>query len=240
MTWRRSVVSSSRLAGSFAVARCRTSLARSRSVTSLSIEDVLAALPEPIRDLKVGTVIYSGRDAWVRTERPDIYLLGYNPAGKPGTDSKTLGDQVAGMLEYDRRSNYIHEPWLSGGRLNHMQRKISGLFGSDGLGIDLSLTPASNVVFARSSQVALLPPDIRRTWPALCWSFHKTMIEAMEPKIVLCMGGSAQVFVMDRKKEGDLPYSEVVPISHTAERGVSVDDWVAKAVPVVRSALDRR
>lgn len=195
----------------------------------LNEQDIVAAIPAEIRDAVAGSVLYSGRSAWVRSTRPEIYLLGYNPGGVSGSDANTLGQQAAKMLEAERWSSYEDESWGPAKGMSPMQVRIRDLFRE--LKIDLRGTPASNVVFARSSQIAHLEASTRRQWETVCWQFHKTMIEHLQPKIVLVLGNEAEGFV--RTQQPPVP---VVKVRHTSR---SARSWGLDAAPIVRAALDR-
>jgi hypothetical protein len=109
-----------------------------------------------------------------------------------------------------------------------MQRRVRALF--DILGIDLALTPASNVLFARSAQIAHLAPELRREWEAMCWTFHQEMIDRLQPEIIVCMGNDAYGFVSQR-----MPGPPVVKIRHTSR---SKRTWAEDQAPIVQAALD--
>ena len=159
----------------------------------MNVDDVLNAIPAPIRDLKLGPILYSGRGAWCREDRPLIYLLGINPGGTPGIDAKNVYETTSQTLEKERYSNFTDSVWETGfpPGAKPMQRKVTALFKI--LGIDLPTTPASNVFFARSAQIAHITPQVRRDWEAICWSFHQTMIDDLKPEVIVCMGNDAMV-----------------------------------------------
>jgi hypothetical protein len=120
-----------------------------------------------------------------------MYLLGYNPAARPTT---TRTRTSAGPPN-------LHESWRANAAPGDSptQRRVRGLF--DLLGIHLATTPASNVVFARSAQIDHLAPQLRRDWEDHCWSFLRVMIDALRPRVLVCMGEDAFWSVSSRARD---------------------------------------
>ncbi len=65
------------------------------------------------------------------------------------------------------------------------------------LNLDAGEVPSSNVVFVRSQR----EKDINNQFNYLaekCWPFHKSVIEALKPKIIICFGKTAGGFVKNK------------------------------------------
>lgn len=99
------------------------------------------------------------------------------------------------------------------------------------LGLDPRLVPISNVVFVRSpatSDLGHFP-----TAAARCWPFHQTMIDRLQPRLVVCMGKKAADYV-----HRQAPGPTVVGIPHYNVRPRMTDPaWVARVRTLVESAL---
>lgn len=196
------------------------------------LDEMVRWIPASIGELP-GTAIYSGRDAWQAPA--EIYFLGFNPGGDPSTDALTVSEQMTRTLVHEKSdfSKYVDERWSTrSGRLyakgeHPMQVRVRDLFAI--LGLSLGMVPTSNVIFARSRQVAHLEDP--RAWADACWPFHAEVIRILQPQVILCMGNDAATFVASKT-----PGPEVVKVRHTSR---SPRTWGPDAAPVVQAALDR-
>ena len=160
----------------------------------MTLETFADLVPESLLDCS-GEVFYSGSAAFSGS-RP-VYLLGYNPGSDPaGNRPPTVRDTIeeACSRKTDRFSLY-YQDW-GPGRSQTMQRGIKRFFSDSGL--DPCLTPSSNCIFVRSPAVGSIPKATRRGLEDACWRFHKEVIEKLEVKAILCMGGDAYEAVRRR------------------------------------------
>ena len=147
-----------------------------------------------------GSVFFSGREAFSNKGKP-LYILGANPGGDP---DKQAGETVRLHIEKVLRkpanwSEYRDESWAgSPPGTWRMQPRILHLLGR--LGLDPGTVPASNVVFVRSRRLDKLKRADFKRFAEVCWPFHRAVIDTIEPRVVLCLGGDAAKFV--RKKVG--------------------------------------
>lgn len=158
------------------------------------IHDELASLPQEVR-MRSGAVFYSGQDAFSK-DRP-LYILGLNPGGSPK-------DQAAETVERDltawsemasRSSRYLDESWQGKAPGTHgMQPRMRHMF--DRLGVDLRETPASNLVFVRSTGEADLAAEKERLIK-MCWPVHQAVIDTLNIQTILCLGGTAGRWVRE-------------------------------------------
>lgn len=166
-----------------------------------AIEAAIAGLPEAILK-RSGSVFYSGKQAFAAPNR--LYVLGLNPGGVP---EKRVDDTVARHIDqYLSRegswSAYRDEPWEDRAPGTHgMQPKLLHLFRK--LSIDAGNVPASNVVFVRSRSEADLYAEKAALLEA-CWPVHQAIIEALDVKVVLCLGGTAGAWVRSKVGANEL------------------------------------
>lgn len=144
-------------------------------------------MPSALLD-RSGSVFYSGRSAFGRAGK--LYVLGLNPGGSPaGQASETIGRSIADWRQGPRRwSAYKDESWRGAppGTWG-MQPRILHLF--DGLSLDPCAVPASNVLFVRSSDEATLPDKSELLQQ--CWPVHRSVIESLDIRTIVCLGGTA-------------------------------------------------
>lgn len=144
-----------------------------------------------------GKVFYSGRDAF--SGDCPIYILGVNPGGTP---SEHANETVQSHTEMVLRSlpkdwsAYRDESWK--GRVPGtagMQPRILHLI--EALGLSPGVVPASNLIFARSARESTFEGDILQI-ANLCWPFHLKAIEMTQPRVIVCLGGTAGNYVRGR------------------------------------------
>jgi hypothetical protein len=159
------------------------------------IAELLDAIPTSLRDLS-GTALYSGLNAWTG-QRP-VYLLGFNPGGKPGDD--TVYGNAVNLLHNLKPdySSYVDESWeVRGHHYSEgeapMQLRVRYFL--DRLGLLPGEVPTSNIIYARSPKVSDLPKEQALAWAQECWPFHARMIYRFGVRVVVCYGGDAAGFV---------------------------------------------
>lgn len=220
-----------------------------------TLEQLAELVPQTLRD-RSGEVFYSGRAAF-ETPAP-LYILGLNPGGNAECQAaETVGADVDAALarREPRWSAYVDEQW--GGRpagTAKMQPRIQHLL--RGLDFDPRLTPASNVVFVRTTderELATEKADLLRA----CWPFHQAVIEGLGVRLILCLGATAGAWTRERVG-ANVPedsFSETnlrrwTNLVHAAPDGLRVATlthpgraaWQAPEAdptPMVRAALDR-
>lgn len=180
-------------------------------VRSTMIEQFANFIPSELKDCS-GAVFYSGRDAFSGIK--DIYVLGLNPGGDLSKRSEdTIGRHTDKVLSEkpDRWSEYSCERWWEGKQYG--ERGKSGIQPSvihliEKLGYDPRDIPASNVGFVRSRDEEALKEWCIEEGIELdalynsCWQVHRGVISHIQPKIILCMGRSAQ-YVLQKKTKAD-------------------------------------
>ena len=138
------------------------------------IEKFAQIIPESLLNIS-GSVFYSGRKAFSGNKR--LYLLGINPGGSVEDQEKETikwhTDKV--LLEYPANwSAYKDESWRGNIPGTHgLQPRILHLLKN----LDLSPheTPASNVVFVRSSREKDIK-DLYQEYAEKCWPVHEKII----------------------------------------------------------------
>jgi hypothetical protein len=160
------------------------------------IEALAKLIPPTLLD-KSGSVFYAGRNAFKLTS--PIYVLGLNPGGSPEAQAdETIARHTHKVLTTapDDWSAYRDEGWRnSPPGTRGMQPRVLHLMRRIGLGPgDI---PASNVVFLRSEREASLQGNFE-TWAEVCWPFHEAVIRHLQPRVVLCFGGTAGRYVTSK------------------------------------------
>ena len=162
------------------------------------LQDFLERIPPELMQ-ESGSVFYSGRAAF--SKPAPVYLLGVNPGGSPASQQEPrIGTHCRSVLydeNYENWSAYLDLAW--GARTEKggapMQRRIAHLFQQ--LGLDLRKTPASNLIFQRSRDVSAIKKDFLKLADR-CWPFHQVVIQALRPKLILCMGKDCSGYVRER------------------------------------------
>jgi hypothetical protein len=218
------------------------------------IQNALANLPQEVRS-RSGAVFYSGQTAF--SEDRSLYILGLNPGGSPKRQAAETVERDlaawAGMTS--RSSRYLDEAWEGKAPGTHgMQPRMRHMF--DQLGLDLRETPASNLVFVRSASEAALAVEKERLI-RMCWPVHQAVIDSLNIRTILCLGGTAGRWV--REVVGATQLSDSfretnargwTSQTHAASDGRRVItvthpgrvDWrnpAADPTPLVRRTLDR-
>jgi hypothetical protein len=160
-----------------------------------NIADIVYSMPADVIDAS-GAVFYSSPPAF-DGHRP-IYILGLNPGGNPEIQAENTVRRNFENWERQTEpySSYVDEVWEGTVAGAHgMQPRIQHL--ADVLGIDLRLTPASNVVFVRSATEAKLEANKSELLDA-CWPVHEAVIESLGCRVVICLGSTAGRWVRER------------------------------------------
>ena len=175
-----------------------------------SIEEFISVIPEHLLNVS-GVVPYSGREAFIKPQAP-VYFLSLNPGGKPrgtpdgeetyqGSVHETIGESIKrawGPGTPPLMSNYLDISWSGHAPgTKPFQRRMRHLF--EGLGFNLRLIPASNLIFPRSRRKATLEIDFHKTVEE-CWPFHQTVIDRLGIKTIIAAGSDVGINV--RKKLG--------------------------------------
>lgn len=158
------------------------------------ILEALSRLPQDVRH-RSGAVFYSGGDAF-SGDRP-VYILGLNPGGSPTEQStETVDRDLAAWPDMPSRySRYVDASWRAKPPGTHgMQPRLRHMF--DRLQMDLRETPASNLVFVRSATEADLSAEKERLI-SICWPVHQAVIDSLNIKTILCLGGTAGRWVRE-------------------------------------------
>ena len=157
------------------------------------IEKFAEIIPKDLREYS-GSVFYSGRNAFRGTKK--LYLLGINPGGNTEKQkSETIKWHTEKVLSEmsPNWSAYKDESWRGFAPGTHgLQPRILHLL----VKLELSAydTPASNVVFVRSSREQDIK-DLYNDYAEKCWLFHKIIIKDLSIKTILCFGKTPGNFV---------------------------------------------
>ena len=217
------------------------------------IDDFLQLIPPPLMN-QSGLVFYSGRAAFQPPAQ--IYLMGINPGGDRGLGAEIIGDHSLSVVNAkpERWSSYRDKWSCKGPGAEPMQRRIYHMFRQ--LGIDLELTPSSNLIFVRSNNADALRSEFRRLADS-CWPFHHAVVDRLRPRVILCMGEmcggyvrrrwNARCFVDEFIEANERRWKStahcnskdqfVVTVTHPARA-----DWTnpqADPTPLVRRILDQ-
>lgn len=164
-------------------------------ITTMTIDATLDALPHALL-ARSGSLFYTGPAAFTGT--PALYILGLNPGGSPSAQAEeTIARDLAEWRALGAPwSAYLDESWQGRPPGTHgMQPRMRHMF--DQLGLDLRLTPASNVVFPRSTTEAALAAE-KAPLLAQCWPVHQAVIKQLGIRTILCLGGTAGRWTRER------------------------------------------
>jgi len=221
----------------------------------MKLEDFAELVPSALRQ-RSGAVFYSGRAAF--ESQSDLYILGLNPGGNPSRQAaETVQANIDASLQRAASdwSAYVDDSW-NGKRPGSwkMQPRIRHLLAR--LQRDPRRTPASNVVFTRSAREADLLHEKQALLEA-CWPLHRTVIQALNVKVVICLGRTAGRWVRDatgaQKVQENFREDNArgwISQAHSNESGLqvvtlthpSIAAWKVEATDptsLVRSALSR-
>jgi hypothetical protein len=160
-----------------------------------AIDQELRNLPDAILS-RSGAVFYSGPSAFSCSS--PIYILGLNPGGSPQDyPNETVGQHLAKFHSIQEpRSEYLDESWEGAPRGTwKMQPIVCHLLRR----LDMSPrnVPASNVAFVRSPTEQALASEMPELI-AQCWPVHRSVICALNVKIIVCFGKTAGNWVRDQ------------------------------------------
>ena len=133
---------------------------------------------------KSGEVIYSSHET---LKKGDIYLMGLNPGGEGFISIEAHIDR---MLE--RTSNsYLDEAWTNGNAnwgvgQAPLQKRVTWLL--EQLVKNPRDVCASNLIFETSQNA----DQISFGLAGLCWSFHESVIDIVQPRLIIAFGNGKQ------------------------------------------------
>lgn len=162
------------------------------------IEKFAKLIPEDLREIS-GSVFFSGINAF--NGKKKLYMLGINPGGNLEMHkNETIKWHTEKVLHENSPnwSAYKDESWkgyISG--TQGLQPRILHLLKQ--LELSAYETPASNLVFVRSSR----EQDIKtlyNKYAEKCWSFHKRVIKDLHITTILCFGKTPGYFVRRKLK----------------------------------------
>ena len=219
------------------------------------IETFAALIPQSLLP-ESGSVFYSGRAAFGAPSK--LYVLGLNPGGSPLIQAReTVAWHTNKVLneEPDEWSAYSDESW-GGARpgTSGLQPRVLHLL--RGLGLDARRVPSSNVVFVRSARESTLNRSVAGLAEE-CWSFHRSVIDQLGVRVILCFGRTAGEWVAKKVSANndvgtfvEANYRRWRTTALSNGRGLSVviathpsiANWMVPATdptPLVRQVLDR-
>ncbi len=158
-------------------------------------------IPESLAETS-GAVFNTGPMAFNSPAK--LYVLGLNPGGAPQRHlAETVSYHTRKVLRKPPGwAEYRDEQW--DGRppgAAPLQRRVLHALGK--VGIAPGTVPMSNVIFKRTSTAAHLGAEIDYL-ADICWPFHRTAIERMGVKIILCFGKDAASFVRSNLSANEL------------------------------------
>lgn len=170
-------------------------------------------IPDELLDTS-GHAFYTGQDGF-SGHRP-LYLLGLNPGGQhPETVRQQYLNARAGRPDYSAFSTHT---WKAESRIDrnvhHLLRNLS---------MDPGAVPASCVVVARTRTEAELSSQFQRL-AAMCWPFHRAVIDELGVRVVVCFGRRGADFVR-RQLDAHQPIDTFV---ETNNRGWASNTYVGK------------
>lgn len=164
--------------------------------TTPNIDRFAALIPKTLT-AESGKVFYSGRSAFSK-ESP-LYILGVNPGGDPlNHPTETVASHTRQVLTElpDDWSAYRDEVWEGAPPGTYgMAPRVLHLF--EQLKLQPGLVPASNLFFVRSRREEHTKKR-QASLAELCWPFHAEVINALRPRVILCLGGTAGKYVRKR------------------------------------------
>ena len=177
-------------------------------------------LLQHLHDAKIqdwcGKVLYSSINT---LKKGPVYLLGYNPGGDPAKESMTLAEHVS--QSPPDWNEYVDAEWMPRGircpaGQALLQRRVRWLL--EQLGLQTREVCASNLIFGRSKSQADLSNE--QMLADCCWPIHEWIMEQVQPRMILCIGGSKIPDYMIRK--GRSRFIEECPSEH--------GDWMCQAI----------
>lgn len=160
------------------------------------INDFAKLIPENLTNVS-GSVFYSGQNAFSGNKK--LYLLGINPGGSVEKQRKETIKWHTDKVIAEKPKNwsaYKNESWRGKIPGTHgLQPRILHLLNE--IGLTPIETPASNVVFVRSSREENIK-KLYKKYAEQCWPVHEKVIKVLNIKTILCFGQTPGNFV--RKK----------------------------------------
>lgn len=215
-------------------------------------DELLSLVPEHLHH-ESGEVFLSGRTAF---EQPSpLYVLGYNPGGRPDElGDWTIARDIKSLREDRHDWTGLDDEWsvYGAGRTHYapgqssFQRRVKHLYAQCGL--DPKRVPFNNCLFVRSARVHTLAADRTETLLRDCWPVHERAIAALDARVLVCLGKHAgwwlrtqveahrlvETFIEDNRRRwksttheaGDGPYAGLQVVTLTHP---STADWINPA-----------
>lgn len=150
-----------------------------------------------------GSVFYSGRNAF--NGKKKLYILGINPGGNIKKQKNETLEWHTKKVLFENPKNwsaYKDESWnRSFPGTSGLQPRILHLLRQ--LNLSAYETPASNVVFVRSSREKDIK-ELFNEYAEKCWDFHENVISELGIKTILCFGKSSGNFVKRKLEANNL------------------------------------
>lgn len=156
---------------------------------------LLDAIPASVRDVP-GAAFYSGAEAYAAPT--PLYVLGLNPGGGD-EGAQTVLEATQDMVARQEYNAFRHGTWQPNGRPTKMQKSVMHVLDGlrdAGLAPDATAVPCSNVVFRHTPRSHDLTDKAQAM--AECWPVHAELIERLQVRVVLCIGGEAAGFVRNQ------------------------------------------
>ena len=177
---------------------------RTLGIETVAGDAMRQVLLQHLHDAKIqdgcGKVLYSSINT---LKKGPVYLLGYNPGGDPAKEFMTLAEHVS--QSPPDWNEYVDAEWMPRGircpaGQALLQRRVRWLL--EQLGLQTREVCASNLIFGRSKSQADLSNE--QMLADCCWPIHEWIMEQVQPRMILCIGGSKIPDYMIRKGEADL------------------------------------
>ncbi len=160
------------------------------------IEEFAQLIPAGLNNLS-GSVFYSGRNAF--QGKKSLYVLGLNPGGDVvAQQNQTVAWHTLEVLKREKKcwSEYKDESWKGSPAGTYgLQPRVLHLFNL--LNEEACNIPSSNVCFVRSNREKAISSEFKN-YAELCWPFHKSVIDELGIKVILCFGKKSGNFVRNK------------------------------------------
>lgn len=129
-----------------------------------------------------GGILYSN---YASLTKGDIYFLGFNPGGAGGNTIRQSIESLPGKTHnayLDEEWGSVESPYEKGQAV--LQKRVRWVL--EALGYEVQKVCASNLIFVQSREATGVAYSLADT----CWLVHKTILELVKPKLILCCGNS--------------------------------------------------
>lgn len=163
-------------------------MASTNSIRSINdLQEYAFSILEPVLD-RSGHVLYSNAAS---LRKGPVYLLGHNPGGSSEDQAENTIRASLSALPDKKLNNYVDEAWKTASGRSWskgsapLQRRVVWLLRE--LGFQPRDVPASNLIFARSEDVA---GSSFGQLADLCWQVHEAILRIVQPRLLLVFGNS--------------------------------------------------